>query len=187
MECIFSETYTKKDFTKTWVPWEYEDCEFVGCDFSDVDLSYSRFLSCRMIGCNLSNVKTLETGMQEVSFSDCKILGVHFQKCNNFLFEVTFEKCILDFSVFSGLSLTKSIFREWKLHGVDFSWADLSWVSLWLCDLKGAIFSRTILTGTDFRSAVNYQIDAEENTISGAKFSLSGTPGLLLKYDIIIE
>jgi fluoroquinolone resistance protein len=74
-----------------------------------------------MIGCNLSNVKTLETSMQEVSFSDCKILGVHFQKCNNFLFEVTFEKCILDFSVFSGLSLTKSIFRDSELRGVDFS------------------------------------------------------------------
>jgi fluoroquinolone resistance protein len=104
--------------------------------------------------------------MQEVEFADCKILGVQFQKCNTFLFEISFENCILDFSVFSGINLTKCRFEKSQLHEVDFSGADLSSVSFDMSDLRGALFMKTILTNTDFRTAENYIIDPEYNLIS---------------------
>jgi uncharacterized protein YjbI with pentapeptide repeats len=55
------------------------------------------------------------------------------------------------------------------------------------CDLRNAIFENTILEKADFRSAINYTLDPEQNRIKGAKFSLQGLPGLLDRYKISIE
>lgn len=187
MEFIFSETYTKKDFTTNWAKWEYEDCEFVACDFSWVDLSYTRFIACRFRECNLSNIVTIETSFQWVTFHLSKLLWIQFQKCNHFLFEVDFEKCILDYSIFNKMKLSGKTFRESSFREVDFSLTDLSSSIFDDCDLQGAIFSRTDLSWADLRDARNYRLDPEGNTLTWARFSLIWTPGLLTKYDIIIE
>ncbi|MBE0539484.1 MAG: pentapeptide repeat-containing protein, partial [Ignavibacterium sp.] len=55
------------------------------------------------------------------------------------------------------------------------------------CDLRNAVFDNTNLSKCDFRKAYNYLIDPENNKISKAKFSIMGVPGLLTKYDIMIE
>lgn len=70
---------------------------------------------------------------------------------------------------------------------VDFGRADLTGSSLNDCDLHSAVFDNTNLSKCDFRKASNYIIDPENNKISKAKFSLIGVPGLLTKYDIVIE
>ena len=65
--------------------------------------------------------------------------------------------------------------------------ADLSGAVFADCDLNGAIFDRTVLEKADFSTARNYSIDPETNRIRRARFSISGLPGLLGRYDIDIS
>jgi hypothetical protein len=43
------------------------------------------------------------------------------------------------------------------------------------------------LEKADFRDAINYRIDPGINKMKKAKFSRDGLPGLLTRFDIIIE
>ena len=117
----------------------------------------------------------------------CKLLGVQFDRCSDFLFEVHFENCILNFSSFHNVNLKNSSFKNCTIHDVDFTQADLSALNMLNCDLLNSKFERTTLEKTDFRSSYNYLIDPETNRIKKAKFSKEGISGLLTKYDIIIE
>jgi uncharacterized protein YjbI with pentapeptide repeats len=115
------------------------------------------------------------------------MLGLHFHNCNEFLFSVSFESCIVNLSSFHKLKLKKTRFVNSSFHEADFSEADLSQSTLDNCDLARAIFDGTNLERTDLRTAYNYSIDPKLNKIKKAKFSLQGVAGLLYKYDIDIE
>ena len=128
-----------------------------------------------------------ETAMKDVRFSDCKIVGVHFEHCNPFLLAFSFENCKLDLSTFYRLKIKKTVFENCSLHEADFTEADLEGASFSNCDLYGSRFEQTKLEKADFRSAVNYLIDPENNQIRQAKFSLQGVGGLLAKYQLSIS
>lgn len=180
--------FEKVDYSKTGLSGEeFEDCTFKSCDFSDSDLSRSRFIDCKMIDCNMSMAKVNHTGMSNVTFWNCKIVGVDFSKCLPLLFAVNFEKCCLDYSIFTKNRLKKTKFKECIIRDADFTEADLTGASFDDCDLLNTIFSRTNLSQADFRTSRNYTINLEKNTARKAKFSLSGIDGLLRQYDIIVE
>ena len=184
----FSEQFKKVDFTTEILKAkEYEDCTFHECNFSSCDLSGITFIECTFIGSNLSTAKLSKTAFKDCKFTDCKMLGLHFHDCNDFLFEVRFENCVLNLSSFYKLKLKKTVFRNCSLQEIDFSECDLTGASFDACDLSGAIFDRTIIEQADFRTALNYTFDPENNKIKKAKFSADGIPGLLTKYNIIIE
>jgi uncharacterized protein YjbI with pentapeptide repeats len=103
------------------------------------------------------------------------------------LLSFSFEGCILDYSSFSRLKIKGTIFNQCKMEEVDFVESDLTSASFHACDLTRASFEKSILIGADLRAANNYSIDPESTRISKAKFSLDGIPGLLDKYDIVIE
>ncbi|GHU58990.1 hypothetical protein FACS189411_15280 [Bacteroidia bacterium] len=77
-------------------------------------------------------------------------------------------------------------FKNTQLQEVDFVEADLTGSIFENCDLTRTIFERTILEKADFRTSYNYSLDPEANRIKKAKFSLTGLPGLLSKYNIEI-
>lgn len=182
------EIFEKKDFRTDQLPKDdYEGCTFFNCDFSDSNLSGISFADCEFISCNLSMAKLNKTALKEVRFRDCKCLGLHFETCNDFLFSVSFENCILNLSCFYRLDLKKTPFTNSSLQETDFSECDLSSSLFENCDLNGAVFSNTNLEKADFRSAFNYSLDPEKNKIKKARFSLSGLPGLLDKYKIEIS
>jgi uncharacterized protein YjbI with pentapeptide repeats len=168
-------------------PGEYENCIFHMCNFSGIDLSQVNFTECSFKGCNLSLVRMSNTGMRDIEFSDCKMLGLHFEDCSDFLFAVKFDKCILNLSSFFKQKLKKTIFKDCILHEVDFTEAILSDSIFDNCDLTGAKFEKTNLEKADLRTAFNYSIDPEINRIKKAKFSIEGAVGLLDKYDIQIQ
>lgn len=109
--------YTAKGFGKG----QYEACSFVNCNFSNTDLSEISFTECNFKGCNLSMVKLLQTTLNDAKFSNCKMLGINYEHCNMFLFTVTFENCILNFSSFYKRVLKKKLHskavacRKWIL------------------------------------------------------------------------
>ena len=115
------------------------------------------------------------------------MLGLRFDACNPFGIDFSFDHCQLKHSSYFELKIRKTRFISCQLEEVDFAHSDLSEALFDNCDLRGAVFDQTTLVKTDFRSAVNYIINPEQNKIKKAKFSLSGVSGLLNKYDIVIE
>ena len=166
---------------------EFDDCSFVNCNFSKSDLRGVEFLDCRFTGCNLSLALVDDTGIKNIEFKDCKLMGIDFSKCNDFLFSASFENCQLDYCSFYKKKMKKVNFSKSSLKHVDFTETDLSLAVLNECDLADAIFVQTILEKTDFRTARNYAFDPEVNKVKKARFSMPEVVGLLSKYNIDIE
>lgn len=165
---------------------EFEKCTFKNCNLSGCDFSNSIFNECIFSGCNLAGIKLKGTSVQDVSFKNCKVIGVNFSECKDFMFSVGFENSVLNYAVFSGKKMAKTKFLKTSLKDVDFSGAELMSAVFKECDMLGAVFNRTFLQKADFTEAYNYAIDPELNMLKGAMFALDGLPGLLTKYDIDI-
>lgn len=182
------EIFDKVDFTEKPLPkGEYDGCQFINCNFSNADLMNIDFSDCEFIGSNLSMATIMKTGFKNVRFNNCKLLGLHFNNCSPFLFEVKFDNCLLNLSSFYKLKMAKTTFINSTLHEVDFVEADLNNALFNNCDLLNATFDDTILDKADLRTAYNYSINPERNKIKKAKFSVVGIAGLLSQYDIVIE
>jgi uncharacterized protein YjbI with pentapeptide repeats len=166
---------------------EFEDCIFKNCDFSNSDFSYNMFVDCEFIDCNLSMLQLGSTGLKTISFKNCKLLGIQFHTCDDFLFGVHFEECVLDYASFANKKMPKTKFNSCSLKEVTFIGTNLTNAVFENCNLDNAIFNETQLAGADFTTAYNYKIDPEFNPMKKAKFSTVGIPGLLDKYDIKIE
>lgn len=180
------ETFTNTNFSSDFQDRkEFEYCEFVSCIFPD--LSNFIFRDCIFKGCNFSNLKTYQSIVQNCAFKDCKLLGLSFAGAKDFAFEVHFENCILDYASFDKKKMNKSTFKNSKIHGANFTQADLSKCVLVNCDFYEALFSGTNLSGVDLRTCTNFLIDPELNKIKKARFSLHSLPGLLQRYDIIVD
>lgn len=175
--------YTGKIISKT----EFYRCHFNRCNFSDCNLSNNTFLDCSFSGCNLSMLKLTGSSLKNVAFKDCKLIGVDFSECNDFLFKVDFDHCILDYSYYLKKKMGKTSFKVCSIREANFTDSDLTQAVFSQCDLSGTVFERTNLSGADLSSSYNFIIDPEANRIKNARFSQHGLGGLLQKYGIIIE
>lgn len=185
---IEDKTFNKIDFTKTpLTAGEYDGCNFVNCNFRQSDLSRYSFSECEFKGCDLSLVKLNGTVLNDVRFSESKLLGIHFSDCNDLVLSMSFTGCDLSLSVFYKLKLKKSVFKDCNLQESDFTDADLSSSTFENCNLNRTVFFQTNLEKVDFRSSFNYSFDPDKNNIKKAKFSRNEVVGLLGKYDIEIE
>jgi uncharacterized protein YjbI with pentapeptide repeats len=115
------------------------------------------------------------------------MLGVHFDACQHLGLAFSFEGCQLTHSSFFKLKIKNTQFKNCILQEADFAEADLTNAVFSDSNLSGAIFDHTALEKSDFRGAYGYAIDPDINKIKKARFSLSGIPGLLTKYDIYID
>ena len=185
--------YTNKTFEKvSYVDKkvnnrEFEDCIFRNCDFSNSDFSNNTFMDCEFIDCNLSMTQLTGTSLKTVHFKECKLLGIQFNMCTDFLFSVSFQDCVLDYSSFANKKMPKTIFNSCSMKEVSFIGTNLTNSAFENCNLDNAIFNDTHMAGADFKTAYNYKIDPEFNPMRKAKFSTQGIVGLLDKYDIKIE
>lgn len=166
---------------------EFEACTFTNCDFSGSNFSGNDFIDCRFENCNLSMMRVEYTGLKNVAFHNCKVMGVDFSACSEFLFSVSFSNCILDFVSFFRRKIRKTTFDGCSIKEANFTQSDLTGSSFSDCDLSQTVFDQTIVEKADFRTAINFSIDPETNKIKKAKFSLTGLPGLLDRYDIVVE
>jgi uncharacterized protein YjbI with pentapeptide repeats len=165
----------------------FENCKFINCDFSYADFGGIVFMECWFEGCNLSLIKLSDTGLQNIMFKDCKLSGADISKSRDFLFEVSFNNCILDNAIFYKKKNKGAKFTDCSMVETDFTEADLTNVEFINCNLNRAFFNRTTLKNADFRTSYNYIIDPDINILKKARFSVHGLPGLLAKYDIRVE
>ena len=185
---IEDKTFISQNFsTQVFLYGEYDTCTFIKCNFSGIDLSGVHFSDCVFDGCDLTTAKLVQAAFKNVTFKECKLLGLHFEDCSRFLFCLDFYNCILNLSSFNGLSLKKRKFDNCQLHEVDFTDADLSESVFTICDFRRTIFLNTNLEKADFSTSFNYSIDPESNKLKKAKFSLPAVIGLLDKYQLEIS
>ncbi len=95
---------------------EYQYCRFVNCDFSNVDISDFMYIECEFSGCNFSMARLTKTTFRDTKFWDCKMLGLHFDDCNEFGLSFSFENCILHHSTFYKTKIKKTIFQNSQLQ-----------------------------------------------------------------------
>lgn len=181
-------TFQGKDFTvDSLEKGDYENCQFIDCSFSEIRLSYINFIDCQFENCDFSNAKLTETGLRNVEFTKCKLIGLRFDGCNDFLFAASFQECRLDYSSFHQVNAQKTNFQDCSLIEVDFSETNLKGVSFNNSDLSRAVFERTNLEEADFRTAHSFSIEPSINQVKNAKFSTNNLEGLLRKYNLDIE
>ena len=177
--------FENSDFTSLdLIDWEFESCTFENCNFSKNSLKRSRFSNCQFTDCNLSNTDISKVSFQEVTFINCKLLGLHFDLCNPFGLEIQLTSCQADYCVFYQLDMRKSKFIDTRCSGTDFTEANLAGVDMINCDFREAIFDRTILMKANLTDSYSYQIDPENNTLTGAAFSMPHVLNLLDKYTL---
>lgn len=165
-------------------PGDYDNCTFVNCRLAGADLTERLFTDCTFKDCDFTNAKLHEAALKTVAFEGCKLLGLHFDDCRDFLFKVSFNGCNLELATFREWKLKGTEFKDSILRETDFTGADLQEASFDDCDLERAIFERTDLRKADFRSARNFRFSPEENRLKGTRFSVEGLPGLLAEYGI---
>lgn len=165
---------------------EFDGCTFRNCDFSGSTFFECTFIDCTFTDCNLAMSKFPASGLKTVNFIECKLLGIRFDECDDFLFAVNFDHCVLDYSWFSRKKMPKTRFTETSLKGVNFESVDLASAVFDGCNLEDAVFDQANLSGADLTAAWNFTIDPERNSIKKAKFSNDALAGLLGKYDIKI-
>ncbi|RXP55755.1 pentapeptide repeat-containing protein [Lutibacter sp. HS1-25] len=190
MKHLFVEekTFDREDFLKNRLEkGQYELCTFLNCNFLNANLSEIQFIDCEFYDCDLSMANLSQTIINNVLFKDCKMLGLHFEKCSDFTFSMKVENCQLNDASFYHQKISKTVFTKCKMQEVDFTECDLSFSVFNDCDLLNAIFDNTNLKGADLRNSFNFTIDPEKNQIKGAKFSLQSVSGLLAKYHIKID
>ncbi|MES2417134.1 MAG: pentapeptide repeat-containing protein [Bacteroidota bacterium] len=166
---------------------QFEKCTFKNCDFTTTDFIGCDFANTTFEDCNLSMVKFGHIGLDAVHFIGCKMVGADFSAAKDFLFEVAFTNCILDYAAFMKKKNRKCPFINCSLKGADFSEADLTESTFDNCDLTAAVFMRSILNSANFASAYNFTIDPERNSLRKAKFSTAGLAGLLTTYGIVVS
>jgi len=181
-------TFDTIDFTQqAFAIGDYENCRFIQCNFSAIDVSDCKFADCEFIGCNLSMTKLNRTAFRDVVFKECKMLGLQFDRCSQFGLSFTVDQCNLNHCSFYETILKKSKWSNSQFHEADFTSCDLSGSVLDACDFLHAHFERTNLEKADLRSSFHYSIHPASNRIKKAKFSLSASAGLLEQYDIEID
>ena len=180
-------TYDRRKFAEEPLEkGEYENCQFRQCDFSKTDLADIRFSECEFQECDFSLAMLTKTAFRDVLFKGCKMLGTRLESRDEMGLSFKFDSCLLDHSTFYKANIKSPVFKNSRLHEVDFTQCDLSGALFDNCDMSGAVFDNTNLEKADLTTSFNYTIDPENNRIKRARFSLSGLSGLLGKYDIEI-
>lgn len=172
----------------------FNDTTFENCDFSGSVFESCSFINCKFKNCNLSLLKIPRCEIENCSFQQCKMLGidwtvVKWRTANpkkKTKFKIQFKNCFLNYNIFIGLHIFKATFDECCLKDAYFENADLQGTDFTNSDLEGAVFSDTNLQEANFSEAKNYNIDAQKNKITKAKFSFPEAMALVYALDIEI-
>jgi len=165
----------------------YESCTIEDVDLSSKSLDQFRFEDVIFRNCDLSNASITGTAFRNTKFEGCRLMGLFFNECNPVGLRFGFTECLLDFSVFEGLSMPATLFDRCRLVETDLSRCVLKNAILRQCDLLGTIFAQTDLEEADLRSSVNLILDPSRNNVTKAKFGLTSVPGLLEAFGILID
>jgi fluoroquinolone resistance protein len=166
----------------------FEECTFKDCNFGAVTFNKCKFVDCGFTDCNLSNLRVPESRFLNVTFEQCKVIGIDWVRAAWPKFaqfpQLQFHKCILNDSSFFGLRLEEIVLSECRAHEVDFREGNFSRGNFTYADLARSLFGRTCLVDADFTEAINYDIDVLDNELRRSKFTRHEAVRLLRSFEI---
>ena len=167
---------------------QFYDCCFTDCSFSATKFRSCRFVDCTFEGCDLSSINFEGSTFSNTNFENSKLIGVNWTIASwskpVLGSPIRFNKCVVDFSNFFGLSLHDIWFRESSVKDVEFSEADLTGGDFTNAILTKSRFSKSNLTRANFQGATEYSIDVTNNKITNARFSFPEAIALLQGLEI---
>ena len=175
---------TKENFKL--IDTEFSDCIFENCKFFKISFVGCTFENCKFKNCDLASASINHTSFRGVQFIDTKMTGIQWPDASIPL-DVTFKRCLLNYSGFIGVDLRNTEIIECQLKEADFSETNLTNANCSYSDFTGARFINTNLTRANFKNATNYAIHPHGNKLCKTKFSLPEALSLLDVFDIIIE
>lgn len=123
------------------------------------------------MNCDLSLIKLNQSEFINISFEECKMLGINWTEAKNII-NLNFKKSKLNHSSFYGLKLKDLQIEECIACEVDFVNTEMIKAKLCNSDLQGSKFNNTNLSGSDLSNAKNYYLNPNYNKITKAKFSI---------------
>src|SRR4051812_7575113 len=90
---------------------EFYRCTFENCPAQESRWSKSLLEACVFKGCDLTRAAMAHTGLRDVRFEGCKLMGVDWSSVSPNP-ELAFEECNLRYCSFVGLSLRKTTFTR---------------------------------------------------------------------------
>lgn len=165
----------------------FENKIFSWIDFSGSNFSWKWFNNCKFEKCNLSNISLINTCFNNVEFIKCKILWLKFNEINKLLSHFGFDECVINLCIFYWMILKWIKFWNSDIKDSDFTLSDLSNSDFSFTDLEKTIFSQTNLKNVNFKWAINYIINPQNNKLNKAIFSRDWVYWLLLDFDIILD
>lgn len=200
MEVFTARWYEEQTYKALFLPShtfqriDFEGCTFIACSFPESAFLSCAFRDCTFKNCDLSLVKVDGSTFRNTHFEDCKLIGVNWAKAawdrkgsHQLAHPVDFYRCVLNYSSFNGMALSKMTLQHCTAREVDFSEADLGQADCRFSDFSGSQFCNTDLSGADFRGANNYEIVPALNKLKKAKFSLPEALSLLYNLEIEIS
>jgi uncharacterized protein YjbI with pentapeptide repeats len=129
---------------------DWADCEFVGRDFRDDDLSRLRtervvFSECDFSGVNLAESEHLGSAFRNCSFNLTTLWHSTFRQCS--MLGSVFERCRMRPLILDEVDFTLAVLGGNDLRGVDLSGCRLRETSLVQTDLRKAVLCGADLTG----------------------------------------
>jgi fluoroquinolone resistance protein len=183
-----NKTFKTLDLTEqSFMECSFTDCTFEHCAFVNSIWIKTKFHSCTFICCNISFVTVDGCFLQDVTFLECKIVGIEFHKCNKVFFCINIKNSILLNCNFSDLNMQKACCYKSSFKECFFTNTQLMESDFTGADLQGSIFHKCNLEKADLRGAKNYTINLHTNIVKKAQFSYPEVMSLLTFFDIVID
>ncbi len=168
----------------------FENCTFVSCSFNEVVFQSCIFRDCTFQDCNLWLTHVPGSAFKNTMFKKSKAVGINWVEGawskKGLLESIGFIECDITNSTFIGLELRKMMLSKCIAQNVDFADANLSQANCTDTDFGESRFMHTNLTEADFTGAFHYAIDASQNTLKKAKFSLPEAINILRCMNIVL-
>lgn len=165
----------------------FVNCIFENCTFINSVWRNTKFQSSTFTSCNINFTKLEGSFLQDVTFNECKLVGIEFYKCNKIFFCINIKQSALLNCNFSDLGMKRASFYKSRVEECYFTGTQLEEADFIDTDLKGSIFHQCKLDKADFRNSKNYFINLQVNTVKKAKFSYPEVMNLLKSFDIVVE
>lgn len=165
----------------------FSGCIFRSCNFSNTDFFETTFEDCEFYECNFSFSGLVHTGFRGVKFHDSKLLSLNFTKCDQFVVDFEFNKCLIQGCGFSDMKLDRVSFINSTISDCDFFNSSLISANFRGSDLGLSNFLNTDLRKANFTNAKNYSISPINNKIEKAVFDLPEAINLLKEFRIVIK
>lgn len=168
----------------------FENCTFVSCSFNEVVFQSCIFRDCAFQDCNLWLTRVPGSAFKNTMFKKSKVVGINWVEGawskKGLLESIGFIECDITNSTFIGLELRKMMLSKCVAQNVDFADANLSQANCTGTDFGESRFMHTNLTEADFTGAFHYAIDASQNKLKKAKFSLPEAINILRCMEIVL-